>query len=332
MLVFVPIWAFAAGLVPCGGQGEPACSLCHLFELAQGITKFLTFTIAPILAVLAVAWGGFNIFLAGASPDKVKTGRNAITKAAVGLLIVFGAWVAINEVLLFFSQQTSSVAEIKTTTGKLNPWTDITCSTKIAPTVKTPPTTSTATTGTWHDDNETRVALTKTISGGGYNIKVEKNNCKNIGDQNCTSVYHLGQKAIAGLQSLYYQCTQAGYWIQSCGITITGGTEYWLHGGKPMNIDMDTNPTYHKPEENVKGVTYHVVDIRSKGGALIPNGISTLIEQKGIFYTRARWETKVTEEKISSCSFLGDVWVLDGDIYVLEFPNTDNVHWHICYF
>lgn len=327
ILVFVPIWAFAAGLVPCGGPGESACSLCHLFELAQKITDFLTFTIAPILAVLAVAWGGFNIFIAGADPGKVKVGREAITRAAIGLLIVFGAWVAINEVLIFFSQQTA--------TGTANifnkPWTDITCSTKIVPTVTAPPPSATAEPATfninspWPDDGDVRAALMK----NSFAINVNIANCatvgqgvvapKGIGGNSCTSVYNLGSKAISGLRNLHTRCQQAETtwrnFYQGCGITVTGGTEYWLHGGQ--QADINQNPTFHKPEEFIKDkVPYIAVDIRSN---------------ETLSYITDLIKTGTSLGIPSTCSSLGQGWRLDGNIYVLENIGVTE-HWHICYY
>ena len=112
------------GLVPCGWDGNP-CSLCDLYHLAQNLTDFLMWVITPALAVLVIAWGGFNILISGSDPNKKQFGYKAITTALVGVLIVFGAWVIINEFLLFFSQQgqVDGVANIFN-----NPWSNVECS------------------------------------------------------------------------------------------------------------------------------------------------------------------------------------------------------------
>jgi len=118
--IAVPAVSYAA-LVPCGTEGNP-CTLCHFYILTQNIIDFLMWYIAPALAILIIAWGGFNILIAGGDPGRKQAGRKAITAAIVGLLIVFGAWVVINEFLLFFSGQGSGTATIFS-----NPWTDVTC-------------------------------------------------------------------------------------------------------------------------------------------------------------------------------------------------------------
>jgi len=119
--VLLPSFSFAQGLVPCSDKGDP-CTLCHLYKLAQNIIGFMMWYIAPALAIFIVAWGGFNILIAGGDPGRKQAGRKAITAAIVGLLIVFGAWIIINEFLLFFSGQASGIATIFS-----NPWTDIQC-------------------------------------------------------------------------------------------------------------------------------------------------------------------------------------------------------------
>lgn len=111
----------SARLVECGSRANP-CNLCDLYILVQNIINFLMWGIAPALAVFVIAWGGFNILIAGGEPAKKQAGYKAIKTAIVGLLIVFGAWIIINEFLLFFSSQTTGTATIFS-----NPWTEVRC-------------------------------------------------------------------------------------------------------------------------------------------------------------------------------------------------------------
>ena len=120
------VFAFAHGLVPCGGgdDAESACNLCYLYVMGQSMVNFLMYLIAPALAVLVIAWGGFNVLIAGGSAEKKQSGFRAIKTAIIGLLIVFGAWVIINEFLLFFSQQGQSDGVAKVFNS---PWTKVEC-------------------------------------------------------------------------------------------------------------------------------------------------------------------------------------------------------------
>jgi len=91
----------AAGLVPCGGQGENACTFCDFFVMAERIINFLLFTIVPPLAVLfVVIAGAYFILGSGYDPGLVIKGKSILESVAIGLLILYGAWILIN---LFFT-------------------------------------------------------------------------------------------------------------------------------------------------------------------------------------------------------------------------------------
>lgn len=111
-----------------GGINEKApCSLCHLYILIQRILGFIMWTVAPIVAVLGVAWGGFNILIAGENPGKRAEGFKIIQKTVVGLVIMFAGWVLMNEVLFFFTSS-SGTADITNPTKILqSPWNKVEC-------------------------------------------------------------------------------------------------------------------------------------------------------------------------------------------------------------
>jgi len=141
LVMFVPLIVSAqTPLVPCGTSYAPTlCSLCHLFTLTQNILNFLAWIIAPTLAVLIVAIGGFKILISGPAPGKRNEGINSIKIAITGLLIVFAAWVVINEVLLFFTNTSvDDAAKIDITNIPL-PWHKIKC--EIPEVTITPPST-----------------------------------------------------------------------------------------------------------------------------------------------------------------------------------------------
>jgi len=120
LFVLAPFVASAAEpLVPCRNAD---CGLCDLFRLAQNIINFLMWYIAPALAIFVIAWGGFNILVSGGNPAKKQAGIKAMVTAITGLLIVFGAWIVINEFLLFFSGGTGTEGQILG-----NPWIKVQC-------------------------------------------------------------------------------------------------------------------------------------------------------------------------------------------------------------
>ena len=109
-----------------GGVNEKdPCSLCHLYILIQRILGFIMWTIAPIVAVLAIGIAGFKIMISGEKPGLRADGFKIIQKTVIGLAIMFAGWVLINEALLFFTGKDN------TGTAKISfiqsPWNQVTC-------------------------------------------------------------------------------------------------------------------------------------------------------------------------------------------------------------
>ena len=107
ILVLSPFFVSAAGLVPCGGKGEPACQLCHFFVLFKNAVDFLLKYVVPALAVLMLAIGGFMYVFAFANPSEGMSGspgmvsqaKRLIVSVVFGPIIIFAAWLIVN---LFF--------------------------------------------------------------------------------------------------------------------------------------------------------------------------------------------------------------------------------------
>jgi len=79
--------------------------------------------------------------------------------------------------------------------------------------------------------------------------------CKVVGQRNpgCTNVGGLRDNTIQGLKNLKKEC--------NCEVTIVGGTEWWFHGNK--SIDIEDNETGHKPKQSGGGRT---IDLRINDG------------------------------------------------------------------
>lgn len=91
--------AHAQGLVPCKGS---ECTGEDLYTLIGNVIRFgLDF--AAIIAVVIILWGGFLILISGGSSDRLAQGKNAITAAVVGLIIVLTAWLIVNTIISLFT-------------------------------------------------------------------------------------------------------------------------------------------------------------------------------------------------------------------------------------
>jgi hypothetical protein len=97
-LIAVPLFVFAAGLVPCGGEGEPKCSLSCFYVLIDNVINFLLWYIATPLAASALMVAGI-MFLFGSSEKSIATGKAIFSATIIGLFFAFGAWLIINTIL-----------------------------------------------------------------------------------------------------------------------------------------------------------------------------------------------------------------------------------------
>ena len=114
--------ATTTGLVPCGGTGQPACNLCHIFQLIKNILDVFLFPIIPIIAALLFAIGGFLLFAAAGNPQNLGRAKTIIFATIIGLLIVYGSFLFVG-----FLLQAMGVAGW---TG-LGTWWQITCALPI---------------------------------------------------------------------------------------------------------------------------------------------------------------------------------------------------------
>lgn len=124
------------------------------------------------------------------------------------------------------------------------------------------------------------------------------NNCTYVGESGCTSLTGLSSTVINGLEGLRNAC--------NCPIKITGGTEYWLHGNKSLEIDANT--TQHKP-----------------GGSVVDLSKSTSVTD----YIIANGGTPTYETGCAN----GKHYKIGSATYVDETSSTASTgeHWHVCY-
>ena len=101
VFLFLPLVAGAQGLVPCGGDGQPACQLCHGFQLINNILNWVLFVIIPIIAPIFIVIGGIYLLIARGNPEMFNKGKSVLTATIVGLIIVYTAYVLLSTVLTF---------------------------------------------------------------------------------------------------------------------------------------------------------------------------------------------------------------------------------------
>lgn len=87
------------GIVPCGYGNLPSCNLCHFYNLAKNGIDFMLFRFLVPLAVIALLIGGIFLLASMGNPQKLQTGKTAITNTVLGIVIAFAAWLVIATIL-----------------------------------------------------------------------------------------------------------------------------------------------------------------------------------------------------------------------------------------
>ncbi|MFA5933926.1 MAG: pilin [Candidatus Paceibacterota bacterium] len=99
ILLSAPTALFAAGLVTCGGTGEPQCDFSQVIIMINKIIRFLIFDISmPVLAIM-FAYSGVLFMTSGENPKNRDKAKSMIKKALIGLVIAMSAWLIVVTIL-----------------------------------------------------------------------------------------------------------------------------------------------------------------------------------------------------------------------------------------
>lgn len=73
------------------------CQLCHLFVMLDILIDFaLTYIVFPVASLLIIFSGGTLMFSSG-DPGKIGQGKKILFSTVIGLIIIFSAWLIVNE-------------------------------------------------------------------------------------------------------------------------------------------------------------------------------------------------------------------------------------------
>lgn len=89
---FVPVTANAQGLVPCGGPGQPACELCHVFQMFGTIVNTIVWKVVPAIATIMIIVAGIRFFTAMGKPAELEKIKKMFIGIVAGFLLVVLAW------------------------------------------------------------------------------------------------------------------------------------------------------------------------------------------------------------------------------------------------
>ena len=100
-IIFIPIFVFAQGLVPCGNasDGSDACTINDFFTMLVRVYEFIVKMIATPLAVIALIVGAIFMMVSAGDPGIFGKGREIIKWAIIGLFLVWGSFLIIDFIL-----------------------------------------------------------------------------------------------------------------------------------------------------------------------------------------------------------------------------------------
>ena len=98
LLIAFPLLSSAAGLIPCGGNNEPACTLACFYVMIDKVIRFILFQISIPLGATALMVAGIYL-VAGGSEQAITRGKAIFKYTIIGLFLAFGAWLIIDLIL-----------------------------------------------------------------------------------------------------------------------------------------------------------------------------------------------------------------------------------------
>jgi hypothetical protein len=106
-------WVQCDPTLPLTSRGS--CDLCALLKSFENFVNWLT-TISLPLALGFIIYGAIVIMIAGGSEERVKKGKELITKAVTGVIIILTSWLIIN-----------TITKVLVNQDPTKPWYEIKC-------------------------------------------------------------------------------------------------------------------------------------------------------------------------------------------------------------
>jgi hypothetical protein len=104
-----------SGLFPfvqCGDEGEPPCTLCHLFETANRIFIFIR-NISFIIGGLMLVVGGIMMLISGSSIRQLDLAKKIIKNVIIGLVLIMLSFIIVTSILATFAPGAATMFNLK---------------------------------------------------------------------------------------------------------------------------------------------------------------------------------------------------------------------------
>ncbi len=108
VILALPFIASAQTLVKCGMTNPDECSYKDLVQLIQDVLNFLIYTLATPIAVLMIAFSGFEMVTSGGDQKKYDNAKKVLINILIGYAVMLAAFLIVKLIFsLFFPEDYS---------------------------------------------------------------------------------------------------------------------------------------------------------------------------------------------------------------------------------
>lgn len=99
ILFFSTAFAEQEPILPaCGGTGQPACTICNLFQLIDNLVRIVIVRLVPAAAGLVIAIAGFKFLVNQDNADVMEESKKIIFMVIIGLLLIYGSYAIVGAI------------------------------------------------------------------------------------------------------------------------------------------------------------------------------------------------------------------------------------------
>ncbi len=94
-LLALPAIVSAAGLIPCGGDGEDPCQTCHFYMLISNVSGWLAVVLGIVVTIMIMVAGLRLVMSAGDASAKAGA-KKLIANGLIGYVIILSCWLSVD--------------------------------------------------------------------------------------------------------------------------------------------------------------------------------------------------------------------------------------------
>ena len=107
LLLYGASFAFAISvsgpIVPCGSQGQPPCTICHIPYLIKNLADYMFTYVGIPFAILIFAIAGVRMIVGSSKESEITAAKSMITNVLIGLGFMLAAWIMVNTTMLLLT-------------------------------------------------------------------------------------------------------------------------------------------------------------------------------------------------------------------------------------